>query len=156
MNRTDWANDVDLQTVFDWLNDHWVQIAITSMTLAVSTAAMLLFNRIDYPARLFHRVDPTSSMDGGMLVAQVLQAHGVKCTFTLCGGHISTILVGCEKLGIRVIDVRHEATAVFAADAVARLTGKWCVMCLGHKSLAGLRLAASAGSAGLQSKGHLR
>jgi len=31
--------------------------------------------------------------------------------------------VGCESLGIRVVDVRHEATTVFAADAVSRLTG---------------------------------
>ncbi|KAL3316669.1 hypothetical protein Ciccas_004686 [Cichlidogyrus casuarinus] len=43
--------------------------------------------------------------------------------FTLCGGHISPILSASEKLGIRIIDVRHEATAVFAADAVARLSG---------------------------------
>ena len=32
--------------------------------------------------------------------------------------------VACEKLGIRVVDTRHEVTAVFAADAVARLTGE--------------------------------
>ena len=44
--------------------------------------------------------------------------------FTLCGGHISPILVAAKALGIRVIDTRHEATAVFAADAVARLTGR--------------------------------
>ena len=41
----------------------------------------------------------------------------------LCGGHISPILVGAKRLGIRVVDVRDEAAAVFAADAVARLTG---------------------------------
>ncbi|KAK2566212.1 2-hydroxyacyl-CoA lyase 2 [Acropora cervicornis] len=50
-------------------------------------------------------------------------AHGVKFVFTLCGGHISPILVSCENLGIRVVDTRHEVTAVFAADAVARLSG---------------------------------
>ena len=43
--------------------------------------------------------------------------------FTLCGGHISPILVACEKIGIRIIDTRHEVNAVFAADAVARLSG---------------------------------
>ena len=62
-------------------------------------------------------------MDGGSRVAQVLEAHGVRFVFTLVGGHISPILVGCEQRGIRVIDVRYEANAVFAADAVARLTG---------------------------------
>ena len=43
--------------------------------------------------------------------------------FTLVGGHISPILVASKAQGIRVIDVRHEVTAVFAADAVARLSG---------------------------------
>ena len=62
-------------------------------------------------------------MHGGALIAEVLQAQGVRFVFTLCGGHISPILVGCKQRGIRVIDTRHEATAVFAADAVARLTG---------------------------------
>jgi acetolactate synthase-1/2/3 large subunit len=62
-------------------------------------------------------------MHGGDLIAEALKAQGVKFLFTLCGGHISPILVGCKQRGIRVIDVRHEMTAVFAADAVARLTG---------------------------------
>ena len=62
-------------------------------------------------------------MTGGDLVADVLVRHGVRFLFTLCGGHISPILVGAKARGVRVIDTRHEATAVFAADAVARLTG---------------------------------
>ncbi|MGB5659299.1 MAG: thiamine pyrophosphate-binding protein [Thermoanaerobaculia bacterium] len=62
-------------------------------------------------------------MNGGDLIAQVLEKHRVRFLFTLCGGHISPILVGAKRLGIRVVDVRHEATAVFAADAVARLSG---------------------------------
>ncbi len=62
-------------------------------------------------------------MSGGDLLADVLARQGVPFLFTLCGGHISPILAGAKARGIRVIDVRHEATAVFAADAVARLTG---------------------------------
>jgi len=62
-------------------------------------------------------------MNGGEYIARVLRSHGVGFLFTLCGGHISPILKGAKDVGIRVIDVRHEATAVFAADAVARLTG---------------------------------
>ena len=62
-------------------------------------------------------------MNGGELAAEVLVRHGVRTLFTLCGGHISPILVGAAKRGIRVIDTRDEATAVFAADAVSRLTG---------------------------------
>ena len=49
---------------------------------------------------------------------------GTQFLFTLCGGHISPILSGAKQRGIRVIDVRDEATAVFAADAVARLSGR--------------------------------
>ena len=63
-------------------------------------------------------------MHGGDYVAEVLKAQAVDFVFTLIGGHISPILVGCKARGIRVIDVRHEVNAVFAADAVARLTGR--------------------------------
>ncbi|GAB5567839.1 2-hydroxyacyl-CoA lyase 2 isoform X2 [Prionailurus iriomotensis] len=73
--------------------------------------------------QLMHKVDKASIQHGGENVAAVLRAHGVRFLFTLVGGHISPILVACEKLGIRVVDTRHEVTAVFAADAVARLTG---------------------------------
>lgn len=62
-------------------------------------------------------------MTGGDLVADVLVKRGVKFLFTLCGGHISPILVSAKQRGIRVVDVRDEATAAFAADAVSRLTG---------------------------------
>jgi len=62
-------------------------------------------------------------MNGGERIARVLAASGVKVIFTLCGGHISPILVGAKSLGIRVVDTRHEVNAVFAADAMARLTG---------------------------------
>jgi len=63
-------------------------------------------------------------MNGGDLIASVLASQQTPFLFTLCGGHISPILVAAKALGIRVIDTRHEATAVFAADAVARLTGR--------------------------------
>ena len=63
-------------------------------------------------------------MNGGERVATVLRAHGVPLLFTLCGGHISPILAAARARGIRIVDTRHEATAVFAADAVARLTGR--------------------------------
>src|SRR5512143_34980 len=63
------------------------------------------------------------ALSGGDRVARVLARHGVRFLFTLCGGHISPILVSAKARGLRVVDTRHEATAVFAADAVARLTG---------------------------------
>ena len=61
---------------------------------------------------------------GGDLIAEALKAHGVPRIFTLCGGHISPILAAAKARGIRIVDVRDEVTAVFAADATARLTGQ--------------------------------
>lgn len=63
-------------------------------------------------------------MNGGQLIAQVLKNQGIGHLFVLSGGHIAPIFVEARKAGIRVIDVRDEKNAVFAADATARLTGK--------------------------------
>ncbi len=60
---------------------------------------------------------------GGAIVGEILRSHGVPFLFTLCGGHISPILIEAKARGIRVVDVRDEKHAVFAADAVARMTG---------------------------------
>lgn len=92
----------------------------------VSTAALgLLFflKKFGILYQWSHKVERESKRHGGEIVAEVLKAHGVKHMFTLVGGHISPILVACEKIGIRVVDTRHEVTAVFAADAVARMSG---------------------------------
>ncbi|KAK0399260.1 hypothetical protein QR680_002965 [Steinernema hermaphroditum] len=69
----------------------------------------------------YHNVEEKSKRHGGELVASVLKSHNVQEIFTLCGGHISPILVASENLGIKIVDTRHEVNAVFAADAVARL-----------------------------------
>jgi acetolactate synthase-like protein len=62
-------------------------------------------------------------MDGGQIIASVLERQGVRHLYTLCGGHISPILVAAKRAGIGIYDVRDEASAVFAADATARMTG---------------------------------
>ena len=61
--------------------------------------------------------------NSGDIIGRVLREQGVRFLFTLCGGHISPILVGAKKEGIQVVDVRDEVNAVFAADAVGRITG---------------------------------
>jgi len=60
---------------------------------------------------------------GGMEAAKAIYEQGVKQVYCLTGGHVSPILVGCNQLGIRVLDVRDEVTTVFAADATSRVTG---------------------------------
>ncbi|XP_064635830.1 2-hydroxyacyl-CoA lyase 2-like [Lineus longissimus] len=95
-------------------------------TVAAGIVPLTIFaflRRFGVLYQLFHRVEDHSTRHGGELVADVLKAHGVKFVFTLTGGHISPILVASEKLGIRIVDTRHEVTTVFAADAVARLSG---------------------------------
>ncbi|MGI9161029.1 MAG: thiamine pyrophosphate-binding protein [Saprospiraceae bacterium] len=62
-------------------------------------------------------------MNGGAIIAKILKEQGVQYLFTLSGGHIAPIYVEAEKAGIRIVDVRHEASAVFAADAIFRLSG---------------------------------
>jgi acetolactate synthase I/II/III large subunit len=50
--------------------------------------------------------------------------HGVSVLFTLSGGHVFPLYDAAVKTDapLRLVDVRHEQTAVFAAEATARLT----------------------------------
>ncbi len=59
---------------------------------------------------------------GGHLVARALKDNGVRCVFTLCGGHIAPIYDGCLRHEIDIVDTRHEQAAAHAADAWARLS----------------------------------
>jgi len=60
---------------------------------------------------------------GGREAAKALKEQGVTEVYCLTGGHVSPIMVGCNQLGIRVIDVRDEVTTAFAADASSRIKG---------------------------------
>jgi len=62
------------------------------------------------------------SGNAGELVALALKRAGVSHLFTLNGGHIWPILTGATQHGIRVIDVRHEQSAAFAAEGWAKVT----------------------------------
>src|SRR3989440_12465713 len=66
--------------------------------------------------------EPTTQVHGGRLVARRLRAHGVTKLFTLSGGHLFSIYDGCREEGIDLIDVRHEASAAFAAEGGAKVT----------------------------------
>ena len=60
-------------------------------------------------------------MHAGFTVSSFFKDNNIDTVFTLCGGHISPILVGCESEGINIVEVRDEVSAVFAADAISRL-----------------------------------
>lgn len=58
------------------------------------------------------------------LVARFLKARGVDRVFGLQGGHIQPIWDHVARLGISIVDVRHEAAAVYMAHAHSELTGR--------------------------------
>jgi acetolactate synthase-1/2/3 large subunit len=63
-------------------------------------------------------------LNGGELAAWALHEAGVDVVFALHGGHLDSFLTGCRRYGIRLVDCRHEAAAVNAADGYARSTGR--------------------------------
>ena len=66
-----------------------------------------------------------TTMTGGQAVVRALRAEGVDVVFGLPGVQIMHIYDGFFDTGeVRVITVRHEQTATFAADGYARTTGK--------------------------------
>ena len=62
-------------------------------------------------------------IDGGGLVARVLQSQGVKYLFAVNGGHTWPILAALRDYGIKLIHMRHEQSCAYAADGWARTTG---------------------------------
>jgi acetolactate synthase-1/2/3 large subunit len=61
---------------------------------------------------------------GGTLAVAVARAHGVRTMFTLSGAHVFPMYDGAvhAEPAMPLLDVRHEQTAVFAAEATAKLT----------------------------------
>ena len=74
--------------------------------------------------------DQTTRFHGGWLVARRLKAHRLGPLFTLSGGHLFSIYDGCVKEGIPIVDVRHEATAAFAAEGWSKATRRLGVCAL--------------------------
>jgi acetolactate synthase-1/2/3 large subunit len=67
---------------------------------------------------------PGTEGHGGDHAVAVAAAHGVTTMFTLSGAHVFPMYDGAVKAdpAMRILDVRHEQTAVFAAEAVGKLT----------------------------------
>ena len=78
----------------------------------------------------FSATTPTETSDGpvrahgGSHATAVAAAHGVETMFTLSGAHVFPMYDAAAKEdhGIRLLDVRHEQTAAFAAEATGKLT----------------------------------
>jgi acetolactate synthase-1/2/3 large subunit len=70
----------------------------------------------------------TAELSGhsGVHAVAAARAHGIDVMFTLSGAHVFPLYDAAVKPAegdpMRLVDVRHEATAVFAAEGMARLT----------------------------------
>ena len=64
----------------------------------------------------------TPKIDGGALVARVLESQGVKYLFAVNGGHTWPILAALRDHRIKLIHMRHEQSCAYAADGWARTT----------------------------------
>jgi acetolactate synthase-1/2/3 large subunit len=89
----------------------------------------------DAPSTTAPAVDPTlddggepadhlTEGHGGEHAVAVAAAHGVDTMFTLSGAHVFPMYDGAvhAEPPMRLLDVRHEQTAVFAAEALGKLT----------------------------------
>ena len=59
---------------------------------------------------------------GGDVALAALRAAGVEELFTLSGGHVFPVYDAAVREKVRIVDVRHEQTAAFAAEGTAKLT----------------------------------
>ncbi|UCH86294.1 MAG: thiamine pyrophosphate-binding protein [Dehalococcoidia bacterium] len=64
-----------------------------------------------------------ATIDGGEMVARILEREGIREIFTL-PGDVDLILRAAESRGFRIIDTRHEQAAGHMADGWARVTGR--------------------------------
>lgn len=71
-------------------------------------------------------MNSTEPVHGGVHAFEVARSHGIEHLFTLSGAHVFPIYDGAVKAEppMPIVDVRHEQTAVFAAEAIGKLTRK--------------------------------
>lgn len=91
-------------------------------------------------------------LDGGALVGRVLGQQKVRYLFCINGGHLFPILAQLNANDVKLIHMRHEQAAAYAADGWARSTGTpgVCAVTAGcglTNAITGLSLAAMTGSA---------
>ena len=65
-----------------------------------------------------------AELTGSEIIAKCLKAEGVKDLFYIMGGPMLLTESKCIDEGIRMIDVRHEQAAAYAAQAYSRVTQK--------------------------------
>src|SRR5215217_8454861 len=68
--------------------------------------------------------DQSVEAHAGAHAVAIARAHGVETMFTLSGAHVFPMYDGAVTADppMRLLDVRHEQTAAFAAEATGKLT----------------------------------
>ena len=61
--------------------------------------------------------------NGGHVLVDAVRKAGTTAIFAIHGVQIDPIFQACPDLGVSLVDVRHEGSAGFAAEAFSRLTG---------------------------------
>ena len=71
-----------------------------------------------------------TQVDGSRLIAEGLKEEGVDTMFFIMGGPTFELSIQLDRVGVRLIDVRHEQAGAMMAHAYSRVTGKTGV-CMG-------------------------
>src|SRR5438045_1607019 len=64
------------------------------------------------------------ALTGGQIVAQTLRELGVELVFSVSGNQILPIYDALPEAGIRIMHLRHESAAAYAAIGAAEMTGQ--------------------------------
>jgi acetolactate synthase-1/2/3 large subunit len=93
-----------------------------------------------------------AKVDGGELVARIIQENKARYCFSINGGHLFPILAQLRSHEIKLVHMRHEQATAYAADGFARMTGEAgvCMVTAGcglTNAVTGLALAAMTNSA---------
>src|ERR1700687_1176663 len=65
-----------------------------------------------------------AKVDGGELVARIIQENKARYCFSINGGHLFPILAQLRSHEIKLVHMRHEQATAYAADGFARMTGE--------------------------------
>jgi acetolactate synthase I/II/III large subunit len=89
-----------------------------------------------------------AKVDGGVLICNILKEQNVKYVFAIGGGHVFPVISHLEENNIKLIHMRHEQAASYAADAWSRVTRTpgVCLVTAGcglTNAVTGLHVAAS-------------
>ena len=98
----------------------WLDHTVVRVTIDPGSSLQSIFRKLRTPEIGSHMAEMTVAR----LIADRLVSQGVHRVFGLCGGHIQPLWDAVARAGIEIVDVRHEAAAVYMAHATAEISGE--------------------------------